>query len=111
VTLDDHRPELTRGARFRYTTFFAPFKNRAGETITNRERGSRFSTWEVLRVESRGVVIGHPMDGKHGTAGGHQHLAEWTMQLGFFELVAFGELPSSGYDHLEEPGFEHLEGA
>ena len=87
MKLADHKAALTVGARFHYTTFFAPFTNKAGERIVNRERGSRRSTWEVLRIEDRGVVVGHPLNGQFGTAGGHEHLVEWTAELCFFELL------------------------
>ena len=84
-TLGSHRAILVAGARFRYSTFFAPYRNVRGEWVSRRERGSRLSTWEVLRVEDRGVVVGHPIDGSFGTAGGHQHLAEWITELAYFE--------------------------
>ncbi len=87
-TLSEHRDRLVPGARFHYATYFAPYRNVKGEWIENRECGSRGSTWEVLRVEERGIVVGHPLNGCFGTAGGHEHLAEWTTELAFFEFCA-----------------------
>ncbi len=86
MTTADHRAALTVGAVFRFATYFAPYRNVKGEWVENRERGSRHSVWEVLRLEDRGLVIGHPLNGTFGTAGGHEHLLEWNETLAFFEL-------------------------
>lgn len=87
MTLSDHKASLPVGARFRYNRFQAAYTNRRGEAIPKRPMRPTGSVWEVLRIEERGPVVGHPLRGDHGTAGGHEHLMEWTLELDSFTLL------------------------
>lgn len=85
-TLLLHQKELIVGTCFLYTTFFPAFRTSKGEWVSERIRGNKFSTWEVLRIEERGIVVGHPLHGRCGNPGSHEHFLEWNTPLSSFQL-------------------------
>ena len=87
MKLSDYQDTLPPGSRFHYSTYFHPYRNVKGEWIEKHERGSRHSTWEVIRHHARGMTVAHPIDGSHGAPGGHEHFIDWDTELDFFERI------------------------